>query len=123
MSETETKPQAEGIPYKFECHKGISHRNIPADGTWVALNGHGRYVLNFYTDAPPLPKTIILETTKDGAKFTSKLPEIIYSADGGAIRQYEVSVMLSFDSVKFLHATLSDFIKAAEKASQPKTAS
>lgn len=118
MSEGETTPEGGGLPHKIECHKSLLHRNIPADGTWVFLNGHGKYSLNFYTDSPPLPKMLILETTKDGKKFTSKPAKITPPSDANTMRQYEASIILSYDSLKFLHSILGEFIKMKE-AEQP----
>jgi len=113
MADDQTSPQ-EGVPYKFECHKSLQHRNIVADGAWLGLNGHGKIILNFWTDSPPLPKTIIAESAKDGSYFTSKLPQIINSTEAGAVREYEVSVYLSLQAARHISATLQNFIQLAE---------
>lgn len=114
MGEEATSANAQGVPFKFECHRSYLHRYIPADGVWVGLSGHGKIILNFYNDSPPLPKTVVAEATADGKGFTSKLPEIFLESDGGAVRQYEVSVNLSVDAVKSLVATLQNFLVLAE---------
>jgi hypothetical protein len=114
MAEESTQKNADGIPYKFDCHRSYLHRYIPADGVWVGLNGFQKIILNFYNDSPPLPKTLIAETTADGKAFTAKQAEIVSETEAQSFRQYEVSVNLSLQTTKNLIATLQEFIKLAE---------
>lgn len=114
MAEQAESASAPGVPYKFECHRSHLHRYVPADGVWVGVNGHGKYILNFFNDSPPLPKTILAETTADGNAFTSKPPEVIPETDAGAVRLYEISVALPLPAVKLLATTLQNFVNLAE---------
>lgn len=119
MTESQTSPESEGVPFRFDCHKSYLHRYIPADGTWVLVNSFGKFVLNFFNDSPPLPQTIEIESRKDGKGYTQKAPKIT-SANAQVERQYEVSVVLSLEAAKFLNSTLSDMIKTLEGQKEPK---
>jgi hypothetical protein len=87
----------------------------------VGLSGHQKIILNFYNDSPLLPKTIMVETTADGKKFTSKEATITLESDGQSFRQYEVTVNLSVATARLLAKNLETFIKMAEDAAKPNT--
>jgi hypothetical protein len=116
MAEPEKPADAAGTPYRFECQMSYLHRYIPADGTWLGLNGFNKIVLNFFNDSPPLPSQIITETRPGSLKFVDKLPELKFWTDAGTVRRYEVSVVLSVDAARRLQETLVKFIDMAENS-------
>ncbi|SRR6266446_1826716 len=124
MPAEQTASEEPGVPYKFECHKSILHRNIGADGAWIGLNGYGKIILNFWTDSPPLPKTIMTKASSDGIRFIpTNQPEITMTTDAGTVRQYEVSVHLTVDAAKHISETLQSFIRIAEETQRKMQAS
>jgi hypothetical protein len=114
MSETDNPAEAAGTPYRFDCHMSYLHRYIPADGTWVGLNGFDKIILNFFNDSPPLPSTITTETVPGSRAFVSKDPKLGFATDAGAIRRYEASIVLSLQAAKGLQDTLGKIINLAE---------
>lgn len=118
MNESNHPTEATGTPYRYDCHLSYLHRYIPADGTWVGLNGFDKIILNFFNDSPPLPATITTETIPGSRVFTAKSPDVKFATDAGAVRRFEVSVVLSLPAAKFLQQTLVNFIKLAEEQHQ-----
>jgi hypothetical protein len=120
MADEQTSPKEDGIPYKIEYFRSALHRFVPTDGAWVGLNGHGKIILNFFSESPALPKLAIVETTPDGKKFTDKKAETRMETDAGAVRQFEISVTMSPVTAKLLFETLGNFIKLAEEQEKTK---
>jgi hypothetical protein len=115
MAEETTSPPEEGIPYKIEHYKCGTHRNIIADGAWLGLNGNGQIIINFWSDSPSLPKTVIAESSKDGLHFlATKQPQVIYFTDAASVRGFEASVFMGLEGAKSLRDGLNTFISLAE---------
>jgi hypothetical protein len=119
MATESTHTGTDTFPYGIDCRRSYLHRYIPADGVWVGLNGHGKFILNFYNDTPPLPKIITLESQADRKAFTSKPPDILLETNLESVRQFEVSVNLSLASVKRLIETLQNFVTLADGGDKP----
>jgi hypothetical protein len=114
MEEKQDLPMEGGKPYRVEFTRSPLHRYVPADGTWIGLNGHGKIILNFFNESPPLPQKMIFEVTSDGTAFTNKTPDTTY-CDAQSFRQFDVSVVISVFAAKNLLETLGNFIKMAEE--------
>ena len=114
MSDTDKPADMAATPYKFDCQMSYLHRYIPADGTWLGINGFNKIILNFFNDAPALPTAIKTETVPGSRALSNKMPELTFSTDAGTVRRYEVSVIMSVQAAKSLQETLVKFIEMAE---------
>ena|ERR1700722_1027290 len=116
MADEQKQPVEEGKPFVFHYCRSPIHRYVAADGAWLGLNGFNKIILNFYNDSPPLPKSVLAETTLDGNKFTSKEPITTFETESAAVRQFDTSVVISLATAKALFETLEKFIKMGDEA-------
>ena len=103
------------LPVKFVHKWGNAFHGVHADGVWGLLNGHGVIQLNFFTERPPIPDTVIFAFKPDGS-FAQPVEEHSEKDEKNflVIREFQVGVSLALAEAKQVHAVLGNFIAMAE---------
>ena len=102
-----------GMPVKFVHERAPLFRTVHADGAWGGASASTNVHLTFFSERPPIPRSVIMEISPEGT-WLDKEPVIEVATDANVVRQFEVEVTMSLDIARVVHQVLQNFIKMAE---------
>jgi hypothetical protein len=108
-------PQAP-LPVKFIHEKSRQYRTCHADSVWGTINGLSNIQLEFYLEHPPIPSVVVQPVNPDGTYTGEQKLEPIQDAEHFVVvRDFQVGVVLSFQSAVQVHTVLGNFIELAKQ--------
>jgi hypothetical protein len=102
------------IPEKirFVYEKARHHRTFHADGAWASTTPQGEIQFAFFNDLRPLPAFTVSAISKEGT-VGAELERSVNPED--VLREANVTVVMSRDSLKGLIELLSNIIRKMEE--------
>ena len=103
-------------PVKFIHRQGDHLPTYHADGAWGAVNHHGLIRISFYTENPPVPKSVIQQVNLNGnAKGEPKLEGVDDPEHFLYVRDFQCNVVVPLTSAVQIYQMLGNFIKIAQE--------
>jgi hypothetical protein len=109
--------QPKPLPVKFVHKESGGFKTIHADGIWGMLNSHRNIQINFFTERPPIPDSVIFPIQSDGISFGQMVEEYKERDDKNfiVVREFQVGAVMSLAAAKQVHTVLGNFIAVADE--------
>lgn len=102
-------PSSRRLEVTFEYIKSTQFRVIHADGAIGSVSPNGNLNMTFFSERPPIPRTLVHELNDDGT-LGSNIPEQTVTRKG-VVREMDVNVVMNVAAV----TSLIDWLKDRQK--------